>query len=216
MKNWVMQFLRRSDETPLIHSETKSANDSGGKLETIEDSWRDVLAPVIRAEGFKGSGRHFGKFVSDFVLVVNLQGSRWGDRFAINLGVQPLALLPDPQMESAHKIKEIDCLMRDRLSPNDLDKWWDYADDAASMNSAARDAAEVFRSRSSQQFEKMMSFVATATPERASKGMPMVLAALATLREQQGQIEVAKCFARLAVTRASKQWRVPERIKHLL
>ncbi|HKC02019.1 MAG TPA: DUF4304 domain-containing protein [Sphingomicrobium sp.] len=211
MKSWLGQLFGKSNDI-----EMRSANDSGRRRIVIEDCWRDILAPIIRAEGFKGSGRHFRKSVGDFVLAANLQGSRWGGRFAINLGVRPLALLPEPAIESARKVKEIDCLMRDRLSPDEHDKWWDYADDVASMKSAASDAAEVFQARSNQQFEKMMSFVATATPEIASKAMPMVLAALATLREQQGQIEDARGFARLAVARATKQWRAPDRIKHLL
>jgi len=60
---------------------------------SIEDYvMRDVLkklAPALRAAGFRGSGQNYRKADGDFVLVINFQGSRSGDKFYVNLGAQP-------------------------------------------------------------------------------------------------------------------------------
>ena len=51
---------------------------------TIENAWRDHFALVAREMGFKGSGRHFRRKDGEFVQAVNLQGSQYGGKFAVN------------------------------------------------------------------------------------------------------------------------------------
>jgi hypothetical protein len=111
----------------------------------LDDALRLHLAPVLRADGFKGSGRTYRRTVNGVVQVVNVQGSRWGGSFAINLGLHPLALpIRSDQPADSRKINEIDCVFRRRLREDERDQWWSH-DSAESAVVAARAAAEVYR-----------------------------------------------------------------------
>lgn len=48
----------------------------------LETAIREHLAPVLRADGFRGTGRSFRRVVNGWVQVVNVRGSRYGDQFA--------------------------------------------------------------------------------------------------------------------------------------
>ena len=113
----------------------------------IESAIRDHLAPILRADGFSGSGRTFRRVVGDWIHVVNVQGSRYGGQFAVNLAVQPTAIpdvrgnTPDPK-----KITEELCEFRRRMSESEArqDKWWKHAPTAESMTEAMREAAAMY------------------------------------------------------------------------
>lgn len=100
------------------------------------------LAPVLRADGFKGSSSTFRRLRDGLIHVLNVQGSRGGARFFVNLSVQPLAIedaghrTPDPK-----SIKEYECQFRRRLG-----KWWDYERTQPSMDAAVVDAASLYES----------------------------------------------------------------------
>jgi hypothetical protein len=74
------------------------------------------VGPRLRALGFTGSGQYYRKVAGEWVVVVNLQGSKWGDKFFVNLAAHPV-LIPtindDPV--DPKKIKEYDCLFRTRV-----------------------------------------------------------------------------------------------------
>ena len=95
----------------------------------LESALRAYLVPVLREDGFSGSGRTFRRTRDGWVHVVNVQGSCRGGQFAINLGLQPLAVfhvlgeLPDPK-----KITEPLCEFRRRLSDSGEDRWWTHED----------------------------------------------------------------------------------------
>jgi hypothetical protein len=111
----------------------------------LDDALRLHLAPVLRADGFKGSGRTYRRTVNGVVQVVNVQGSRSGGSFAINLGLHPLALpIRSGQQADPRKINEIDCAFRRRLREDERDQWWSH-DSAESAVVAAQAAAEVYR-----------------------------------------------------------------------
>jgi hypothetical protein len=91
---------------------------------------RDFL-PILRAEGFKGSGTTFRRIKGDLIHVVNIQGSRYGGQCCVNLAVHfsflPTAggqLVTDPK-----KVKEYECVFRDRLhEAQESDHWWTYGE----------------------------------------------------------------------------------------
>lgn len=107
------------------------------------------LAPVLRADGFKGSGSTFRRLRDGLIHVLNVQGSRGGSRFYINLSVQPLAIedarhrTPDPK-----SIKEYECEFRRRLGT-----WWDYERTQPSMDAAVIDATSLYESTGRALFE---------------------------------------------------------------
>ena len=111
----------------------------------LEISIRTHLLPHLKEDGFSGSGRTFRRVINDWIQVVNVQGSKYGEKFAINLGLQPLSVVdvlgnaPDPK-----KITEPSCEFRRRLTESGVDQWWDHNDSQASMDSAVIAAAQVY------------------------------------------------------------------------
>ncbi|RVT46822.1 DUF4304 domain-containing protein [Rubrivivax albus] len=45
------------------------------------------MAPILREEGFAGSGRRFYKCTDPWIQIITVQGSRYGASFAVNLGL---------------------------------------------------------------------------------------------------------------------------------
>lgn len=184
---------------------------------SIENAWRDHLAPVIREMGFKGSGRNYRLAKDQFALAVNLQGSRYGGKFTVNLGIQPI-VIPNAIRKTVDlkSFKEIECTFRERLSADGRDTWWSYTSEATSMIDAAQRAASLFRTNAMSQFDDRMSFALTATPETVGRAPPMTLVSFALLRETQGELGQAKAFARMARETATPSWITPASLRHLL
>ena len=131
-------------------------------LHRLEISIKDHLSPILRADGFTGSGRTFRRVTGDFVQVLNVQGSQTGGQFAINLGIQPLRI-PDVRGEKTDpkKITEVLCEFRRRLSESGADQWWKYGATQESMNDAMSAAAAVYRSKGREILE---GFESPASP----------------------------------------------------
>jgi hypothetical protein len=81
------------------------------------------LGAHIRSLGFKGSGQNFRRVEDDYVFVINIQGSRSGDVFYVNLGAQP-AFIPAECDAPLSTLKEYQCVMRRRVG-----KEWKWAMD---------------------------------------------------------------------------------------
>jgi hypothetical protein len=99
---------------------------------------RDQFYPILRAEGFQGSGTTLRRINGYVVHVVNVQGSSGGQRCYINLGVH-LSFLPAPDGNEADftTLKEMECAFRDRLPPP-VGFGWGYGEDAEQMNASVR------------------------------------------------------------------------------
>jgi hypothetical protein len=83
------------------------------------------IAPFLRGMGFRGSGQNYRKVDGDFVLVINIQGSRWGDNFYVNLGAQPI-FVPAEGNADLKTLKEYECILRRRVGQ----EWpWQMSDD---------------------------------------------------------------------------------------
>jgi hypothetical protein len=109
------------------------------------------LAPILRAEGFVGSGATFRRVRDQLIHVVNVQGSRHGGRFYVNLSIQPLAIEDAAHREPNSKtIKEYECEFRRRLG-----EWWDFDRRQESMDAAVIDAAKLYESVGKDQFDRM-------------------------------------------------------------
>jgi hypothetical protein len=85
----------------------------------MRDEIKD-LATLLRAAGFKGSGQTFRRVEDEWVVVVNVQGSKWGDAFFVNLAAHPVVIptINDDPVD-IKKLKEYDCLFRTRVG----DRW---------------------------------------------------------------------------------------------
>ena len=220
--DWIRNRLgnheaREGDGSSAADDQSRPSKCSTQKPYSIEHAWREHLAPVIREYGFKGSGRNFRLVKDGFALAVNLQGSRYGGKFTVNLGVQPLAIPNviggevDPK-----KFKEIECAFRERLSADDLDTWWSYTNDVAAINDAATGAATLFRNNAMSQFSNRMAFALSVKPEEVGRGAPGTFVSLALLREAQGDLSQARAFAQKAKEIATPSWVTPTSLRHLL
>jgi hypothetical protein len=94
---------------------------------------RGGLAPLMKREGFKKSGRNFLKVDSESVAVLNVQASTSNlgatGKFTINLGryfPSVARAVGDPDLQG--RPKEYDCHLRQRIGfllPKKLDHWWE-------------------------------------------------------------------------------------------
>lgn len=81
------------------------------------------LGAHIRRLGFKGSGQNFRKVEDDYVFVINIQKSRTGEVFYVNLGAQP-AFIPAECDSDLSTLKEYECVMRTRVGEE-----WNWSPD---------------------------------------------------------------------------------------
>ena len=179
----------------------------------LESSIKDHLSPVLRSDGFVGSGRNFRRVSGDFIHAVNVQGSRWGGSFAVNLGIQPRCI-PDVAGNSpdAAKITEVLCEFRRRLSETTCDKWWEHEGSKESMDAAVRAAASVYTTAGRRLFSELSgpeSPLLKVTPTqfeagnysfsgfRSTKGQ--MARSLALMRQSAGDLADASAFARIAL-----------------
>jgi len=184
----------------------------------IESAIRDHLAPLLRADGFSGAGRTFHRTVGDWIHVVNVQGSRYGGQFAVNLAVHPLAI-PDMRGDTPNpkKITEELCEFRRRMSDSEArqDKWWKHEATAESMAEALRNAADTYTRIGRKLISEVTADDADlniVTPEAFAAGQFNFLGfgstecrmalALARLRKAQGHPAQAQAFATLALEHA--------------
>jgi Domain of unknown function (DUF4304) len=179
----------------------------------LESSIRIHLAPVLRGDGFSGSGRGFRRVAGDIIHALQVQGSRYGSKFAIELGIHPLAIrdvrgrAPDPARITAY-----DCEFRRRLSERGSDQWWDHEASKESMDAAMLRATAVYETIGRKLFSEQSgsnSSVHTVTPDQfengqyrfsgfASTKVRMTLA-LALMRQSVGNLEHARAFARIGL-----------------
>ena len=176
----------------------------------LEDAIKKCLVPYLRQDAFTGSGRTFRRVIEGWIQVVNVQGSRFGGQFAINLGLQPLAI-PDVlgNVADPKKITEPLCEFRRRLSESGADQWWKHDGSALSMEAAASAAADVYERIGRPLLNEICSAgspLNTVSAEafekkdfdfRGFKSTNVRTAlVLARLREAQGRLSESRSFAK--------------------
>lgn len=123
----------------------KSDGDSPSDGPNLSDLIRQHLAPVLRADGFTGSGRNFRKIHTDWVLVLSVETSRAGNAFALNVGIQA-KFAPDSLGKEVDpkKIKVQLCEFRRRVLTPEIDVWWKFDSSPDSMIEALQSAAQCY------------------------------------------------------------------------
>lgn len=179
----------------------------------LESSIKDHLSPVLKSDGFLGSGRTFRRISDDLIHVVQVQGSRYGSKFAVNLGIQPRRI-PDVLGNSpdATKISVELCELRRRLSEATSDQWWEHEGSKESMDAAVRAAASVYSTIGRSLFSRLEgpeSPLHKVTPRQFEAGQydfsgfgstkVRMARSLALLRQSIGNPVDANAFARIAL-----------------
>jgi Domain of unknown function (DUF4304) len=176
----------------------------------LETAIRKSLAPLLREDGFKGSGRRFYRIVGPWIEVLTVQGSKWGGSFCVNLAIH-FAAAPDvvgaPSEPS--KMTEAHCEFRRRLSEANTDQWWEHAPDAASMNTAVCAAAELYVRKGRTYFSQARRTLEELSPLALVNGTfdlcgfgstaTRLGLALARIRQIEGNTEASKEFAKFAL-----------------
>jgi hypothetical protein len=195
----------------------------------LETSVKVHLAPVLRGEGFKGSGRNYRRVVGDLIQALNVQGSRYDGQFAINMGIQPIAI-PDvlgSQVEPM-KMTEPYCEFRRRLSETGGDQWWSHTDTQESMDQAVKVATSVYANVGRALFAAMSGPscpLHTVTPAQfaadtftfhgfGSTNTRMAFA-LARLRKAQNRPEECGAFADIALRDIGRGFALIEELEGL-
>lgn len=75
-----------------------------------------LLAALLRPVGFRREGRNWRQDLPDVIQIVNLQRSRWSDRFYLNIGVFVKVVQNDPgRVRNKAKPNIVECHYRIRL-----------------------------------------------------------------------------------------------------
>jgi Domain of unknown function (DUF4304) len=179
----------------------------------VDAALRSQWLPVLRNDGFRPSGRTFRRVHGDVIHVINIQGSRYGGQFAVNMGVH-LSFLPDvlgaPVKPKA--ITEPQCEFRRRLAVDGVDQWWAHGSDQASIVAAIGGALDVYERYGRKQFGVLGAFpesFAAVTPSSLQSGAtdlggfrsPLVRMCLvfSRIRLHEGAKQSARQFAELGL-----------------
>jgi hypothetical protein len=180
----------------------------------LEPSIGAILAPQLRADGFAGSGRTYRRIANSWIQVVNVQGSRQGGSFAINLALHPVGL-PDVigQPINPKSVSQDACELRRRLAEVEQDQWWVCYGDRESMNEAVQSATLVYQEVGRPLLNRLArpdSDLSILTASRFASGKydlggfgataGRMALLFARLRSQQGRYEEAKAFVQYGLS----------------
>jgi hypothetical protein len=118
------------------------------------------FAPLLRGDGFKGSGNTYRRFVGDRIDVIDVQGSRYGGECCVNLGVH-FSFLPSEGglVTESKTLKHYHCTFRERLhEATESDHWWRYGESEAEAQTSVRSLCGVYRRRGGVFFAKFEPF----------------------------------------------------------
>lgn len=212
-------FVEQSERRlPRLRSVLSFGNNVTTSQPKLETSIRAYLQPSLKEDGFSGCGRTFRRVQSRLVQVVNIQGSRHGGQFAINLGIQPVDI-PDilGREPDQKKITEPDCEFRKRLSESGVDQWWTHDSTPAGMDAAVQDAAAVYI-RCGRPLLNLLGGADSPIFSITPKDMPTfrdilrgfgstdsrIALALARLRKAGGRMDEARAFAAYGLDHVGK------------
>jgi hypothetical protein len=119
------------------------------------------FSPLLRADGFKGSGTTFRLIRDEAIQVINIQGSRYGGQCCFNLGLH-YSFLPtagNRPLADPKKLKECECEFRDRVhEAHESDHWWTYGETEAESEANVASLVDMYRRRGAAFFQKFEPF----------------------------------------------------------
>jgi len=159
---------------------------------------KQVFIPVLKADGFSGSGNTYRRVRGDVIHVVALQGSVNGERCCVCLGIH-LSFLPGsgaPTTSDPTKIEEPDCEFRTRLTPSgQSDAWWPYGTTESEAKESAESICSLYQQIGAPYFDRFSSF-----PDDFTRVTPAMLTSQAELPFPKGGtfVRLALALARIA------------------
>jgi hypothetical protein len=168
------------------------------------------LYPVLRAEGFKGSGTTLRRINGPVIHVFNVQGSSSGNTFYLNLGAHLSFLTPEGvNGVQPEKMMESGCVFRERMHPPPGPRFgWAYCD---TMEQAIENVEFILSEWPSQGqafFEQYKSFpesfaalISQTMPSSIHPGRCLHFARIAA---ELGRVDAAADFARSGLARVGE------------
>jgi hypothetical protein len=144
--------------------------------ERFHDLLKRDFFPLLRADGFKGSGTTFRRVHRDRIDILNVQGSRYGGKCCVNVATHFLFLHKEGGKEivDLKKLKEYECRFRDRLcEATKEDLWWNYGDNEGESQASVANLVDLYRRRGHLFFGKFEPFpdvFERITPEQIDAG----------------------------------------------
>lgn len=183
---------------------------SNEERQRFQDALGRTLLPMLRADGFTGSGQTMRRLITPVIQVINIQGSRYGGSCCVNLGLH-LQFLPTSlgEVPKFKTFTEPLCWFRRRLAQeNESDHWWEYGSSEAEACSSASDLVATYSERGAPHFARWTEFPGRfleVTVERLAQGdhgclparLTAVSAALAMARihAHLANADLARAFA---------------------
>ena len=120
-----------------------------------------VVVPILREEGFVGSGNTYRRLLGDVVHVLHVQGSIYGGQCCVCLGIH-LGFFPSAGGKATPDLKKLtepDCEYRARLRyPDAKDTWWQYGDNDNEALQSAEDIKATYLNVGRDFFRRFSSF----------------------------------------------------------
>ncbi len=177
-------------------------------LQTFQKALARHLHPVLRREGFKGSGATLRRVAVPLVHVFNLQGSTGADRCYLNLGVQ-LDFLAAGRARPLDKLLEYECEFRTRIDSAGADRAWHYGETQAQCEAAALAAVDAWESQARPWFARLSrwpeDFVALVDAFDLDEGHPAKGRTMATIAVRLGDTPRARAIAEASLARTSER-----------
>jgi hypothetical protein len=126
----------------------------------FKSALKTMFAPLLREEGFQGSGVTFRRTSGAVLQVVHLQGSRDGDSCCVEIGTHLMFLptigedVPNPKKIAVH-----DCEFRKRLAlEGEGDHWWWYGNNEQDAVASVAHLVATYTARREQILERYRAF----------------------------------------------------------
>ena len=173
---------------------------------------KNILRPVLKAEGFRASGNVvFRRKFGEVIHVLTIQGSRHGGQCCVCLGVHLLFLpvIGSGSICDPDKITEPECEFRSRLAPLGMsDFWWKYGSNEEEARLSVSSLLQIYLEVGLPYFQKFSNFpedFTKITPDMLLNGitepfprnttMARRALALSRIYIHLGRIDEAKQFA---------------------
>ena len=141
--------------------------------------------PVLRAEGFRGSGTTLRRLTPYGVHVFNLQGSSGADRCYLNLGCH-FSFLSTLRGTEVSSLSESECAFRDRIDPPpERPHGWYYGSSESDAIANVNRIIEEWPRQAHRFFEQyayptgLAKLVAEASPDQTHPGQLLLLGRIA-------------------------------------
>jgi len=172
----------------------------------FQNRFKEIVVPVLKRDGFLGSGTTWRRVEGEVIHLLNLQGSRTGGGCCVNLGVH-LTFLPivgTGAIVQPKTLTEPACEFRNRLTqPGQADQWWAYGSCEQEAVDSCHSIAELYQTQGRSFFGRL-----SVCPYDFLRIAPDQLSDDALVSEMYGcsAVRLALALGRIAIRVGEPKW----------